>query len=274
MVETCITKKKTMKKLLLILALGVSSLLAASQTNLTQAVDFTVTYTDGTEFNLFDKLAEGKYVVIDWFFTTCGPCQANQPFYTGAFQNFGCNESDEIYFLSIETTVGDDAVMAYEETYAGENAPPAASGTEGGGIAAVSLYNIGAFPTFILIAPDGEIVEQDMWPLTNGADTFTAYFESHGISQMVCATSVEEASQSLTAQVYPTPANETLNIQLSGSKRAVQVTVYDLMGTQVYAGQLTGITEVIDISGWAAGNYVVSLQDDQQRIQRHISVIH
>lgn len=263
-----------MKKLLLISALAVSSLVAASQTNLTQAVDFTVTYTDGTEFNLFDKLAEGKYVVVDWFFTTCGPCQANQPYYTEAFQNFGCNESDEIYFLSVENTVGDDAVIAYEETYAGENAPPAASGTEGGGIEAENLYNIGAFPTFILIAPDGEIVEQDMWPLTNGADTFTEYFESHGISQMVCATSVEEASENMIVSLYPTPANNMLNVKLSGFSGQVQVTVFNLVGELVYSAQTSDLVTLIDVSAWSAGNYVMMLQNEDQVIQRKVAVVH
>jgi thiol-disulfide isomerase/thioredoxin len=263
-----------MKKLLLIVVCAIGSLLAVSQTNLTQAVDFTVTFTDGTEFNLFDKLAEDKYVVVDWFFTTCGPCQANQPYYTQAFHNFGCNESDEIYFLSVENTVGDAAVIAYEENYAGEPAPPAASGTEGGGIEAENLYNISAFPTFILIAPDGSIVEQDMWPLTNGADTFTEYFESHGISQMVCTTSVEETSENLTAAVYPIPANQSLNVKLTGFTGKVQVTVFNLVGELVYSAQTSDLNTLIDVSAWSAGNYVMTLQDDDQTIRRSVSVIH
>lgn len=41
-----------------------------SQTNLTQAVDFTATDTDGNTWTLFEELAEGKYVLIDFFFTT------------------------------------------------------------------------------------------------------------------------------------------------------------------------------------------------------------
>ncbi len=41
-----------------------------AQTGLTQAVDFTATDTEGHEHNLFDILASGKHVVIDFFFTT------------------------------------------------------------------------------------------------------------------------------------------------------------------------------------------------------------
>ncbi|NPD46403.1 MULTISPECIES: hypothetical protein [unclassified Lentimicrobium] len=41
-----------------------------AQTPLTEAVDFTATDTEGHTWNLFDLLDEGKYVVIDFFFTT------------------------------------------------------------------------------------------------------------------------------------------------------------------------------------------------------------
>ena len=41
-----------------------------AQTPLTVAVDFTATDTDGNTWNLFEELAEGKYVLIDFFFTT------------------------------------------------------------------------------------------------------------------------------------------------------------------------------------------------------------
>ena len=44
-----------------------------AQTTLTTAVDFTVTDVHGNTHTLFDYLADGKHVVIDFFFTTCGP---------------------------------------------------------------------------------------------------------------------------------------------------------------------------------------------------------
>ncbi|NQU31920.1 MAG: hypothetical protein HQ521_01690 [Bacteroidetes bacterium] len=58
-----------MKKILLIIGLFVASF-AYSQTNLTTAVDFTATDFEGNEFNLFEILDAGQYVVIDFFGTT------------------------------------------------------------------------------------------------------------------------------------------------------------------------------------------------------------
>ena len=261
-----------MKQFLLAAALAVTTFAASAQTTLTQAVDFTVTFTDGEEFNLFDKLAEDKWVCIDFFFTTCGPCQANQPFYTEAYQNFGCNEGD-IFFVSIENTVGDAEVIVYEETFAGENAPPAASGTDGGGVAAEDGYGIGAFPTFILINPDGEIVEQDMWPLTNGADTFADYFGSHGLNPMPCVVGIDEAAEaSFTA--FPNPANTEVTVDLSGFTGEASVEVYNLLGELVASTTATDLRTKVDVSALQAGNYVIHVSNDRTSVQQQLAVMH
>lgn len=262
-----------MRKILLGLFLATASMGINAQTNLTQAVDFTVTFTDGEEFNLFDKLAEGKYVCVDWFFTTCGPCQANQPYYTETFQNFGCNDpSADMFFLSVETTVGDALTIAYEENFAGENAPPAASGTEGGGADAAGPYSIGAYPTFILIAPDGTILEQDMWPLTNGAATFTSYFEGHGISQMVCSTDIAD-DQSVKVNAYPNPAQDNVTVELAGFNGPVNIDIFNVVGELVYSAQTTAVIETIDVSAWDNGNYMMNIYNESESLKKQISVI-
>jgi cytochrome oxidase Cu insertion factor (SCO1/SenC/PrrC family) len=40
--------------------------------------DFTVTDKEGVEWNLYDLAAQGKYVYLDFFLYTCGPCQTTQ----------------------------------------------------------------------------------------------------------------------------------------------------------------------------------------------------
>lgn len=60
-----------MKKLLrfaLVIVAALTMSTSFAQTNLTTAVDFTVTDTEGHTYNLFDILAEGKHVLIDFFF--------------------------------------------------------------------------------------------------------------------------------------------------------------------------------------------------------------
>jgi cytochrome oxidase Cu insertion factor (SCO1/SenC/PrrC family) len=61
-----------MKKLLrfaLVMVAALTMNISFAQTNLTEAVDFTVTDTEGHTHNLFDILASGQHVLIDFFFT-------------------------------------------------------------------------------------------------------------------------------------------------------------------------------------------------------------
>jgi hypothetical protein len=58
-----------MKKILLFMSLFVATI-SYAQTPLTTAVDFTATDFEGNEFNLFEILDGGQYVVIDFFGTT------------------------------------------------------------------------------------------------------------------------------------------------------------------------------------------------------------
>lgn len=85
--------------------------------------------------------------------------------------------------MSVNNGNTDAQCIAYDEEHGVEH--PTISGVEGGGDAIVDTYGIGAFPTYILIAPDHEIVEQDMWPI-NSVQTFIDFFTANGIEQADC----------------------------------------------------------------------------------------
>jgi thiol-disulfide isomerase/thioredoxin len=154
-----------MKKLLFILLvfIGISTQMEA-QTPLTMAVDFTVTTVEGEELNLFDILDGGQHVIIDFFFTTCGPCQLAAPHINAAYINFGCNSGD-VFFIAMDQGDTDAQCIAFDEQFGVEY--PTVSGNEGGGNAVCYAYGINAYPTVILIAPDHSILEQDIFPIPN-----------------------------------------------------------------------------------------------------------
>ena len=172
-----------MKKLFtLILALAFGFGLKA-QCPLTTAVDFTATDVHGTEVHLFDIPDGGQAVLIDFFFTTCGPCQQATPKIVESYYAMGCNMHD-VFYMEIATGDSDAACLNWVNTYGVEY--PTISG-QAGGTGICSQYGIGQYPTVILIMPDHQIVIQDLWPINN-AQTVINQLEAHGLQQHDCNT--------------------------------------------------------------------------------------
>lgn len=159
-----------MKKLVtLFLALLIGFGLKA-QCPLTQAVDFTATDVHGTEIHLFDILDSGQYVLIDFFFTSCGPCQQATPKIVQSYTTMGCNMHD-VFYMEISDRDSDAACQTWANSYGVEY--PTISGVAGGsGIC--NTYQISYYPTVILVAPDHSIVIQDLWPINNAQSVVNA----------------------------------------------------------------------------------------------------
>ena len=267
-----------MKILFTIFILLLSFSTIQAQVIISEPVDFTVTLTNGEEFNLFDKLDEGKYVCIDFFFTTCGPCISNQPYFTETFQNYGCNDGD-IFFLSIDWDGNDEEVMLYEENIAGENSPPAASGLEGGGSAVVNAYGYDAannavimgFPTFTLIGPDRTFLEKDIWPLTD-ASTFTDTFTSHGIEQQVCSVvGIHDSKFNLSISLGPNPTKDVLTILLE--EKSFDLEIYNSNGEIMLSRTELYDQSEVDISELVAGIYFVRVFVEGEYITERFTVV-
>ena len=172
-----------MKKiLLLVLLFTLQQPIINAQTSLTTAVDFSVTDIHGTTHNLFSYLDDGKYVIIDFFFTTCGPCIASVPTINQAYTDYGCNTSD-LVFISIDDGDSDAEVMQYENDYGG--LLPSVSGNDGGGNTVTTNYGISAWPTVVLIAPNRDILEQDIFPVSN----LTTALPNAGLDMASCDSS-------------------------------------------------------------------------------------
>lgn len=144
----------------LLLSIGVSA-----QTTLTEAVNFSSTAHNGEEIDLFEILDGGQYVLIDFFFTTCGPCKETTPRIVDAYYRLGCNEGD-VYFMEISPTDNNSSYStpSWLETY---DIPFPTIHTATGGVTGdeiYEMYDIKGCPTLILIAPDRDILLQDYFP--------------------------------------------------------------------------------------------------------------
>jgi len=217
-----------------------------AQTSLSTAVDFTVTDLDGNSHNLFTILNSGKYVCLDFFFTTCGPCQATCPYFKETFTNYGCNTQD-VYFMSIDLGNTNAECAAYETTYLGGSPGyPTVSGNDGGGNAVVSAYGVSAFPTYILIAPSKTILEQDMYPIANAA-SFDAYFSTHSLAYKACLSGITEETLANNISVFPNPAIDRLVIETSNNEKVNAVKVFDVLGKLLVDNKVEG-TERLELN--------------------------
>ncbi len=277
-----------MKKLILSIAvaLGTTFVSTAQIQNYSvgQTVnDFTVTDIHGNTHQLSAITGSGQWVLVDFFFTTCPPCQATVPIFSELHQKYGCNAGD-LFCISIDTGDSDADVEGFENNYSvstGFNPAPAVSGTEGGGNAVVSDMGPAAYPTYCLIGPDMKMYNTDIWPISSVSDFETA-FTSAGFSPtaMSCPLSIDEVTTSLNdAKLFPNPSATvtTLSVELETSMD-VSVRIYDMLGAEVAAMDFTG-TEganefALSTEGLADGNYIVSVAlGDVATKQLNLSVI-
>ncbi|MCQ2319026.1 MAG: T9SS type A sorting domain-containing protein [Bacteroidales bacterium] len=170
-----------MKKFFTFILATLLSVNVFAQCPLSTAVDFTATDCHGTEVHLFDILDGGQYVLIDFFYTTCSPCNTACPKVVEAYQLLGCNMHD-VFFMEISPSDNDTQCQNWCNQY-GVEYPTI--GTSSGGGSICNTYGIPAYPTVILIKPDRSIVINDLWPISN-AQTITSALAPYGIEEHDC----------------------------------------------------------------------------------------
>jgi len=214
--------------------------LAQAQT----APDFTITTTDGVTRNLYSTLAQGKTVVLDFFYPTCQGCWYWAPVIEQSYQNHGAGAGNiEYWGINGGTLENDAAIAAYRTQYGITN--PCASGLQGGGGAVDSLYNAAlglfSYPTYAVVCPDHSIA----WNINNPptATGFDSYLMNCG------ALSIPEPVQTppdLSVQLDPSAEQLLLHCTLPYAQKG-KLTLYSALGQAVKTLEVQG-TQKISIS--------------------------
>lgn len=247
-----------LRRLLLSTFLILTYLAVISQTTLTEAENFHVKTIDGEPIWLFPLLDnENQIVVIDFFSTTCGPCQDYAPDFQACYENFGMNQGN-VYFMGINWGNDNQGVREFDSIFG--LTYPSISGSQGGGNIVYQNYDIQSYPTVIVITPDHNIVEQYVWPPDEQTLT-AAIIAAGGIVGID-----EDTEKQTDVLVYPNPVSDMGTVQVRLKHPAkVSMKLYNLLGVEVFSSGSEilekGINNIrIDVSGFPNGYYFLKME--------------
>ena len=246
------------KKYALLLVLCIFQWKANAQIGNT-APNFTATDTHGETHTLYDYLDDGKVVVLDFFYTTCAPCQFYTPQVNLAYEKYGCNTANVI-FMALDWGDTDAEVIAYDEEFGIHY--PSISGIDGGANAIINQYNVTGFPTFYVIDSTKKIIDQIDPPTLQ---VFDFRFEQHGILPASCEiSSVFDPDSPNQLRLFPNPVSiSDLAIEFPDSLSGkANLEVFNLYGKTVakIPINLNGNTLQISTDQLSAGTYFIKIR--------------
>lgn len=177
---------------------------AKAQTPLTTAVNFEVKTIKGDMIELFPLLNQNKIVVLDFFSTSCGPCQTFAYDFQRSYENFGSNTGN-VFFLGINFNGTNADVIYFDSVF--NITLPSASGLDGGGNLVFEKFFIAAYPTVVVIRPDRTIASAYIWEPTT-ANINQAVINAGG----VWVGENEWRENGSEVKVFPNPAAHRANV--------------------------------------------------------------
>lgn len=237
-----------------------------AQTLLTEAENFNVKTIDGVPIWLFPILdEEEKIVVIDFFSTTCGPCQDYADDFQRSYEAFGSNTGN-VFHMGINWGNDNQGVHDFDSLFG--LTFPSVSGTQGGGNIVYNQYEIQSYPTVIVIKPDHQISNQYIW-VPSEENIEEAIIAAGGIfvgtEEIIAADAI--------FSFYPNPATEKSSISFELMKPGtVEFEVLDILGNTMTTGKhyfTTGGKQNIPLSGsqFPAGVYFLKLMNEKVSVE-------
>jgi peroxiredoxin len=117
---------------------------------------FEVKTVDGAPLRLADF--RGKFVLLDFWATWCGPCVGETPFLKAAYKSFGSNDRFAMISLSL------DADASAPKAFVRKNEIGWTQGflDDSSKQAVTPLYGVEGIPSIFLIGPDGKIIAREL----------------------------------------------------------------------------------------------------------------
>lgn len=186
-----------------------------SQTLLDTAPDFSGKDIHGFMHYLYPLLDDNKFVLLDFFTTTCGPCVTYAPEIQQAYVHFGSNQGN-VYFIGVNSFDNNAGVTYFDSVHGIEF--PTISGLDGhGNTIALVTFEVQSFPTMVLIAPNRLILNNQIYPpsFQNLDSTITS---SMGL--FTGLTTAGETHHGIRfSEMFPVPATDHISILIDSHDR-------------------------------------------------------
>lgn len=172
-------------------------------------VDFTVTSVQGETFTLSEVLKEKDMVLLNFFFTTCGPCANEFPYMNEAYEMY----SDDVAVIALDPLEQDEAVKAYQSSM-GLTFPMAACPA-----AWSQTFGISGYPTSVVVDRYGVICLIEVGGLTS-LRPFASMFEhfsADDYTQKLCTGGVNDVI-TVMKPTYEMPSSEEIAATLGSSE--------------------------------------------------------
>ena len=163
--------------------------------------DFSVTAADGSTVTLSEMLEEKEMVLINFFFTTCGPCANEFPYMEEAYQMY----QDSVGIIALDPLDDNATVAAYQQSM-GLTFPMASCQASWS-----QTFGITGYPTSIVVDRYGMICLIEVGGLTS-LRPFSSMFEhftGDAYEQMLCYNGVADVIAPM-KPTYEMPASEDI----------------------------------------------------------------
>ena len=117
-------------------------------------LDFTIEDSDGKTVSFSDYVGKGKYVLVDFWASWCGPCKREIPNIRDAYQKYG-PKGLEVLSVAVWDKPEDTKAAAKEHGVVWNQIINAQQ-------IPTDLYGIRGIPQIMLFGPDGTILKRDL----------------------------------------------------------------------------------------------------------------
>ncbi len=242
--------------------------------------NFSLTDSYGDDHDLYEYLTKGDAVLIDFFASWCGPCEASTPEVNSVWEDFGEGENGfQVMGLTVEPTDnnsvvnnlgwgGDYPKFAYDITNDEMFYHYAGMVGAGGGI-----------PFFVMICPNPENpgFSNVSYSAEGWAAGGTSQLElENAVLDCGLPLSIENEIEKPLVSLYPNPTSNYSVLEINSNK-IVDVEVVNSIGQVVFEFYSEANSELksveIPVETFSAGMYSVNVKVGDQFITEKLSVI-